>query len=140
MHNIKPEILPKILAILDENPEQTTGRLYAKSDSGRECFCIEGIVCEAYRREHPDNARWDRYGTLNLNGEAHSSNTPQEVRRWAYLQNRKDRSAISLRIGSGKLFDAETGVALNDGYDWTWDDFRAAFAKGNFPELLPTAE
>lgn len=45
-HNLKPHAVAAILAVLAEKPAQTFLALRA----GPGCYCLEGVVCEAYRR------------------------------------------------------------------------------------------
>lgn len=58
-HNLRPEIVPLVLEVLRDSPKIT--RRLARNDGGTMCFCFEGAVCEAYRRAHPDKARWSTY-------------------------------------------------------------------------------
>lgn len=52
-HNILPEVAPKIAKVLREST-QCEGRLSTQEG----CYCALGAICEAYRREFPDRAKW----------------------------------------------------------------------------------
>ena len=57
MHNIKPELVPVILQILDEKPKQCSKTL----SKGPGCYCFEGLIAEALIRLYPDRYSWGRY-------------------------------------------------------------------------------
>lgn len=58
MHNIKPELVPAILQVLDEEPQQCRAAL----STGPGCYCFEGVIAEALCRLYPDRFRWTYIG------------------------------------------------------------------------------
>ena len=87
---------------MDENPKQCRGTLSTEP----KCYCFEGVVCEAYRREHRDRAYWHRRrGSRKfcLKGKGSTSTAPFcEVRDWA--------------TGDGRIYiDGGSLIKHNDG-------------------------
>lgn len=88
--------------------EKTKGQLRAG-----ECFCLEGIVCEAYRRD-TGMGRWngDNFvlGTSVLFGEMeHFRSMPNEVKEW-------------LRAPRFEYLSWKTLVSLNDNTELTFPE------------------
>lgn len=127
MHNIKPEMIPKILAILEENPKQCTGEIC--SEPG--CYCFEGLLAEIARREQPDVYRWEeRNGSLcfDKNSQILVSDILGDDPHDQILL--KSICAMFTTDGDSPMFEVDGGLIhayrANDGYDWTWDDFKKA--------------
>lgn len=53
-HNIKPGLVPELVELL-RTSKQTCKVLRDKEGS---CYCVEGLLCELYRRHHPDSSGW----------------------------------------------------------------------------------
>lgn len=124
-HNLKPEVVPKIVDLLGKLP-QTKNRLSDRLEDGRQCFCFEGVVCEAYRREHPDTSRWivdpktDELlfqvdGDHRHEKHAFAFALPPSVSRWAHEQ--------LLRSSSSAFFEGEGDHRDADGLNDSGTDF-----------------
>lgn len=115
-HNLKPEVVPLVLEVLRDS-KQTTRRL-VRAVGNERCFCIEGAVCEAYRRAHPTEARWTRLGSslveffdTGADG-PYAGSMPDTVMKWALLE------------GTARLiFNNRPAMELNDTYGWGFDIF-----------------
>lgn len=119
-HNIKPEYVAAALQIL---PTKKQGKDYYR-DADTDCYCINGILAEAYKVVHG----LERY----------------EVRNYVYLEGNKTVyipfEEMTIRL-EGSPFPAlptvkarkdgntfqRTFVCLNDSHDWTFKDFADLF-------------
>lgn len=141
-HNLKPEVVPLVRAVLAEKPKQTKSRLADRGEDGNLCYCIEGIICEAYRRAHPDTSRWaededgDVYFFVDLppnpayvsapmhhDAAGRACSLPSAVSRWAHSDGLPSTVIIS-KDGS----DAKYADGLNDN-GTSLEEFDAIFAE-----------
>jgi hypothetical protein len=78
-------------------------------------YCCLGVLCELYRREHPDRASWDEKArdrgiiAFNVSGEQGFSVLPDEVLVWAGM--RFDNGHFG---GGFPGIDGDTLAELND--------------------------
>ena len=140
-HNLKPEVVPLVRAVLAEKPGQARNRLAVRAEDGNLCYCIEGIVCEAYRRVHPDNSWWEEdedgdvffvhfppYSAhvtdpMHHDVEKRSCKLPRAVYLWA-LKDGQPSMVIYSKDGK----DAAHAYGLND-LGTTLEEFDAIFAE-----------
>lgn len=130
-HNLKPEVVPKILEVLED---PTITQAYGRLADSPTCLCFEGVVCEAYRRAHPDKAEWidvlgdgeDIRFRLKETGNSHTCLLPIVVERWACSpmlceQGWAQGSAFADRYGQMHPADG-----LNDSRNWPLKRFAEA--------------
>ena len=120
-HNLRPEVVPLVLEVLRDS-KQCVGELR----NGPGCFCIDGAVCEAFRRAYPSAASWGVFGfeVKQPGGWRFRSTSamPWPVMEWA------TGSSVLLQ------FDGRHARILNDRCvgqgRWTFVDFAHALAEG----------
>lgn len=129
-HNILPSVVDLLIPLLSAN-KQTTGVLRKKN-----CYCFEGLLCEAYRQANPDvGCGWvNDQGTYVFyvhykddHGHHYESDdeiAPLVVRRWATGGSRHPRfEREHSRFANRECEPLTLAATLND-EGWTFAKFK----------------
>ena len=113
-HNILPDIVPKIIAVLDESIQCS----YSLSRCTG-CYCFLGAICEAFIRDHPGKYRWepdiDGRALFDVEyGVRYRGCAPVEIREWA-TGKRHTEIYVDDRLADG----------LNDAAGWSFEKFKS---------------
>lgn len=129
-HNLRKPVVDILIPLLSAN-KQTTGVLRKK-----DCYCFEGLLCEAYRQAHPDvGCGWVldqgtytfyvhyRGSTGQHHYEFDNAVAPWVVRRWAtggtYPRFAREHS----RFANSECKPLTSASTLND-QGWTFAKFK----------------
>lgn len=100
-------------------------------DREKDTFCCLGVLCELYRRHHPE-VSWQEYGgklTLSFELLQNTNYLPEEVMNWAGLHSHDPHVAVTAEDHERlKLLAKPTSTqrlsVLNDS-DYTYDEIAA---------------